>query len=40
MSSTYGGIPGMIELAGDVFAEEALRQFQEQTVPSNILHPN
>lgn len=34
--SIYGGIPGMIESAGDVFAEEALRQLQEQTIPSKV----
>lgn len=39
VGSIYGGILGMTELAGDVFAEGALKQFQEQTIPSKLLQP-
>lgn len=39
MGRIYGGIPGMTELADDVCVEEALRQLQEQTIPSQFLQP-
>lgn len=35
MGSIYGGILGMTELAGDVCAEEVLKQ----TMPSKLLQP-
>jgi hypothetical protein len=39
MGSTYGGIPGMTELDGDVCAEDDLEPLQEQTKTLNLLQP-